>query len=46
MAATDEFTSIPALLARNARIHAAKPAWREKEFGIWQRQGPVIPFEK
>ncbi|MFN7052059.1 MAG: AMP-binding protein, partial [Gemmobacter sp.] len=36
MAATDEFTSIPALLARNARIHAAKPAWREKEFGIWQ----------
>ncbi|PKP85069.1 MAG: long-chain fatty acid--CoA ligase [Alphaproteobacteria bacterium HGW-Alphaproteobacteria-2] len=28
--------SIPALLERNARIHAARPAYREKEFGIWQ----------
>ncbi|MBL4915813.1 AMP-binding protein [Szabonella alba] len=28
--------SIPALLARNAARHGAKPAWREKEFGIWQ----------
>ena len=36
MAATDEWTSIPALLARNARLHAGRPAWREKEFGIWQ----------
>lgn len=31
-----ELTSIPALLARNAREFAAKPAYREKEFGIWQ----------
>lgn len=40
MAATDgevgHPTSIPALLARNARVYAAQPAWREKEFGIWQ----------
>ncbi|MBL8563687.1 MAG: long-chain fatty acid--CoA ligase [Gemmobacter sp.] len=36
MAATDELTSIPALLARNARLYAGRPAWREKEFGIWQ----------
>ncbi|PKP73454.1 MAG: long-chain fatty acid--CoA ligase [Alphaproteobacteria bacterium HGW-Alphaproteobacteria-6] len=28
--------SIPALLARNAAIWGALPAWREKEFGIWQ----------
>ncbi|MAZ20006.1 AMP-binding protein [Roseovarius sp.] len=28
--------SIPALLARNAREHAQRPAYREKEFGIWQ----------
>ncbi len=28
--------SIPALLARNARHFASKPAYREKEFGIWQ----------
>jgi long-chain acyl-CoA synthetase len=28
--------SIPALLMRNARIYADKPAYREKEFGIWQ----------
>ncbi len=31
-----ELTSIPALLARNAREFGAKPAYREKEFGIWQ----------
>lgn len=36
MAGTDELTSIPALLARNARVYAQQPAWREKEFGIWQ----------
>jgi len=29
-------TSIPALLARNAREFGAMPAYREKEFGIWQ----------
>jgi len=28
--------SIPALLARNAERYAALPAYREKEFGIWQ----------
>jgi len=28
--------SIPALLARNARKWGAEPAYREKEFGIWQ----------
>mgnify|MGYP001593324651 FL=1 len=31
-----EFASIPALLARNAKIHSASAAYREKEFGIWQ----------
>jgi len=35
-AATDGLTSIPALLARNARKFGTKPAYREKEFGIWQ----------
>ncbi len=28
--------SIPALLARNAERFGDRPAWREKEFGIWQ----------
>lgn len=28
--------SIPALMARNARELAQRPAYREKEFGIWQ----------
>ena len=28
--------SIPALLARNVANHGNKPAYREKEFGIWQ----------
>jgi long-chain acyl-CoA synthetase len=28
--------SIPALLARNVERHGDKPAYREKEFGIWQ----------
>ena len=28
--------SLPALLARNAREFSDKPAYREKEFGIWQ----------
>ncbi|MEL7116929.1 MAG: AMP-binding protein, partial [Pseudomonadota bacterium] len=31
-----DLISIPALLARNARTYAASPAYREKEFGIWQ----------
>ncbi len=34
--ADDGLTSIPALLARNARVWGASPAYREKEFGIWQ----------
>ncbi|MCX7643890.1 MAG: AMP-binding protein [Rhodobacteraceae bacterium] len=32
----EALTSIPALLARNARRWGARPAYREKEFGIWQ----------
>ena len=28
--------TFPKLLARNARRHGARPAYREKEFGIWQ----------
>jgi long-chain acyl-CoA synthetase len=28
--------SVPALLARNARVFADRPAYREKEYGIWQ----------
>ena len=28
--------TIPKLLARNARSFSDKPAYREKEFGIWQ----------
>ncbi len=31
-----ELTSIPGLLERNARKCGARPAYREKEFGIWQ----------
>ncbi|MFK7875769.1 MAG: AMP-binding protein [Paracoccaceae bacterium] len=30
------FASIPALLHRNAKTFGDKPAYREKEFGIWQ----------
>jgi len=29
-------SSMPALLARNARLYGGKTAYREKEFGIWQ----------
>jgi long-chain acyl-CoA synthetase len=32
----DALSSIPRLLARNAREFGEKPAYREKEFGIWQ----------
>ena len=28
--------SIPALMARNAARHPSRPAYREKEYGIWQ----------
>ena len=31
-----DFRSIPALLARNAASIGNSPAYREKEFGIWQ----------
>ena len=34
--ATDGLNSVPALLARNAKKFGSKPAYREKEFGIWQ----------
>ncbi len=33
---TGDLRSIPALLARNAAKYGSKPAYREKEFGIWQ----------
>ncbi len=33
---TDGLDTFPKLLARNAREFGAKPALREKEFGIWQ----------
>ncbi|KQI70319.1 long-chain fatty acid--CoA ligase [Loktanella sp. 3ANDIMAR09] len=32
----DDARSIPHLLARNVARHGDKPAYREKEFGIWQ----------
>ncbi len=35
-ASLEGLQSIPALLARNVRDHGARPAYREKEFGIWQ----------
>jgi long-chain acyl-CoA synthetase len=34
--ASGAFESIPALLARNVKVHGNRPAYREKEFGIWQ----------
>ncbi|SDW92284.1 AMP-binding protein [Roseicitreum antarcticum] len=34
--ATEGLHSVPHLLARNAARYGAKPAYREKEFGIWQ----------
>ena len=34
--ANPAFASVPALLARNAAQYADRPAYREKEFGIWQ----------
>ncbi|THD83619.1 long-chain fatty acid--CoA ligase [Aliigemmobacter aestuarii] len=36
MVANEALNSIPALLARNVRLHGDLPAYREKEFGIWQ----------
>ena len=35
-APSGDLNSIPALLARNVRVHGNRPAYREKEFGIWQ----------
>ncbi|MBN2905305.1 MAG: AMP-binding protein [Rhodobacteraceae bacterium] len=35
-APTGELCSIPAYLNRNVRVYGTKPAYREKEFGIWQ----------
>ncbi|MEM7472783.1 MAG: AMP-binding protein [Pseudomonadota bacterium] len=34
--ATTNLQTIPQLLARNVARYGAKPAYREKEFGIWQ----------
>ncbi len=34
--ATDGMDSVPALLQRNATRFADRPAYREKEYGIWQ----------
>ena len=34
--ASGALTSIPALLERNALTFATRPAYREKEYGIWQ----------
>ncbi|MBP7001232.1 AMP-binding protein [Amaricoccus sp.] len=31
-----DLDTFPKLLARNAALHGARPAYREKEFGIWQ----------
>jgi len=38
--------SIPALLARNARRFGARPAYREKEFGIWQSWSWIAAAEE
>ncbi len=35
-AAAGGLDTFPRLLARNRRDHGARPAYREKEFGIWQ----------
>jgi long-chain acyl-CoA synthetase len=35
-ASAGEFASVPALLARNAAKFGTRPAYREKEYGIWQ----------
>ena len=36
LAAAGDFASVPALLARNVKEYGDRPAYREKEFGIWQ----------
>ena len=33
---TGRFDTVPKLLLRNAKDHAARPAYREKNLGIWQ----------
>ena len=38
--------SIPALLARNARKWGAEPAYREKQFGIWQSWSWIAAAEE
>ncbi|MEM9049456.1 MAG: AMP-binding protein [Pseudomonadota bacterium] len=35
---TAELNSFPKLLARNARQFGSRPAYREKEFGVWQTE--------
>ncbi|AML53536.1 long-chain fatty acid--CoA ligase [Falsihalocynthiibacter arcticus] len=36
--AAENLQSIPALLARNLKVFPKSPAFREKEYGIWQTQ--------
>ena len=36
LALSEDEVSVPRLLARNARNYGNRPAYREKEFGIWQ----------
>ena len=36
VAPQDGLATVPALLARNVKRHGKKPAYREKEYGIWQ----------
>ena len=36
MHASSQYLSIPAILRRNAETYADKPAYREKDLGIWQ----------
>ncbi|MFC2966635.1 long-chain fatty acid--CoA ligase [Acidimangrovimonas pyrenivorans] len=45
-ATAGEFSSIPALMARNARVHGAVMAYREKEFGIWQSWSWLQAYEE
>ncbi|MFV0358209.1 AMP-binding protein [Tropicimonas sp.] len=33
---TGDLCSVPALLRRNAQVFGSRPAYREKEYGIWQ----------
>ena len=43
---TEAIETLPALLERNARLYGNKPAFREKEFGIWQTWSWKQVFEE